>query len=492
MVITCPNPDCRKQWDIDDAFAGKRVSCQACKTAFVVPGPVSQAEPDPTPYTTSAEDDDSTEDSRRPSQAAVSAQAGGPRRAPTPPGMPPIPARPAGPPSVPTGSGGKRVPGGGGSPPPPPLPPPPPPPGGAGNNINLVMSALVRAMSIQKVEYFILGLIVLSLVGGLPVLLLLALSAAARSYVLVGVSTLAAVVLGTGLLGVLAGGMAHLADMDERGRKAGIGSAFGFWVSRFVSLFMGAVLFAAVIVVVLVAVNGLILLLNRGGTAGSFLAALLFVPQLVLNLGMVIALLVWVLVPIAIATENIPALQAIRRLQTCLCHDAGRLFVHFAVSVVVGIVILLVLAALLGPALGVTSLTNSSLSSMLSDPSMASLMMGHGSSGGYSLGPDMLRAFFGGLVVLVIVGYLSAYWVGSFTGYYKDALRRNFGPLPPPPPPPYIIVTCPNPTCGKKLRVSVAFAGKRVSCPSCSKPVIVPPLPPPPLPGVVSGPAFPS
>jgi len=42
MVIRCPNPDCKKQWKIDDALAGKRVLCGACRKPFVVPKPASE------------------------------------------------------------------------------------------------------------------------------------------------------------------------------------------------------------------------------------------------------------------------------------------------------------------------------------------------------------------------------------------------------------------------------------------------------------------
>jgi hypothetical protein len=497
MVVTCPNPACKKRLTIGDALVGKRVSCRACKTAFTVTEQASEGVP--SPQAASAEVHLGSEHFEYLPHTAASAQPNGSGQPPVPPGMPRPPEKhdvraasnpPGGPPPLPRDPGAGRVPGGSGPLPPAPptlMPPVPPPPGGSGSNINLVMNGLVRAMNASKIGYFTLTAIILLLVMAVVMAVVAGIEAVTRNGAIQLLALLVATVPCAGLTGVVAGGMAYLADMDERGRKAGIGSAFGFCARKFGSLFMGAVLFVVVVVGVLAVVNGLVLLLNRGGTLGSLLASLLFLPQLVINLGMVIALLVWVLVPVAIASEDVTATQAIGRLRTCLCRDAGRLFVHFAVSVVAAIVILLVLGALLGPALGITSLTNSSLSSMLTESPFESLMMGSGSGGGFSLGPSMLRGFFTLLVGFAVMGYLSAFWVGSFTGYYKDALRRGFRPQAPLPPPDGIMVTCPNPQCGKKLRVGVALAGKRVSCPSCKWPLTVPPLPGPPSPGVAVG-----
>jgi len=88
---------------------------------------------------------------------------------------------------------------------------------------------------------------------------------------------------------------------------------------------MGAVLFGAVVLVALAAINGLIVLLNRSGAAGSLLAAFLFLPQFVMNLALALAVIVGVLVPVAIATENVGASQAVGRLLNCVQRDTSRL-----------------------------------------------------------------------------------------------------------------------------------------------------------------------
>jgi hypothetical protein len=500
MVVTCPNPQCKKRLTIDDALVGKRVSCRACKTVFNVTGQTSEVEAAPARREAPADVHLSDEDFDYPPRAG--AQPSGPRPASTPPGPPRLPEKhgvhaagnpSGGPPPLPTSPGVRRVPGGSRPLPPAPptlVPPPPAPPAGAGNSINLVVNGLVRALSASKIGYFILGEIVLYVVMAVAIVLLVSVVRVTKNGGVLFLGLAAAGVLYVGLIGVLAGGMAHLADMDERGRKAGIGSAFGFCARKFVSLFMGAVSFAVMIGVVLAVVNGLAVLLNVAGDAGSFLAALLFLPQFAIDLILGVALAVWVVVPVAIAAENLTALQAIGRLGTCLCRDAKRLFVHFAISAAIGVAVVSILIVLFWLPVAMMFATNSPVPSMLKDGIESAMRSAFGSSGMESGpvlprigGPDLLRTFFGALVGLAVVGYLSAYWVGSFTGYYKDALRRGFRPPVPLPPPDGIIVTCPNPLCGKKLKVSVALAGKRVSCLSCTRPFTVPPLPPP-LPGV--------
>jgi hypothetical protein len=308
---------------------------------------------------------------------------------------------------------------------PPVLPPRLPLPGGDGNSMSFVLSSIVRAFSVHKIGFYMLAAIISLILWGIPTLFLEVVAARVRSDVLLAICRFLSSILGIGLAGVLAGGMARLTDADGRGGRAGISDAFGFCASRFVPLFVGSALFAIVIVVANVVTNGFVFLLNRGGTAGSFLAAFLFLPQFALNVGLAIAYAVSVLIPAAIAVEDTTALGAIGRLQSCLCRDTSRLFVFFSCSVVGGLAIALVLVALLGPALLITLSTNSSFSSMFSISALESQMeSGRGLS--HSPWPDRLRLFFGALAVLALMGYLAAYWVGSFTGYYRDALRRGF------------------------------------------------------------------
>jgi hypothetical protein len=47
MMVLCANPTCKKRLRVDDARAGKRVSCPACRTMLVAPQPGSKAEVSP-------------------------------------------------------------------------------------------------------------------------------------------------------------------------------------------------------------------------------------------------------------------------------------------------------------------------------------------------------------------------------------------------------------------------------------------------------------
>jgi hypothetical protein len=244
------------------------------------------------------------------------------------------------------------------------------------------------------------------------------LARAAKSEVLVKICVWLAAVLYVGLLGVLAGGMAHLADMDERGRKASVSSALGFCMKKFAPLFSGTVLFAIVASLVFLAANRIPLFLDRQGNAGSFLAALLSLPQFAVNVAVLVTLVVWVLVPIAIAAENASAGQAVGRLCTCLFRDTGRLLVQFAISIALAIMMLQVLAALLlAPMLATFGI--SGFRSMVA-------LFSFDLFGFSSPVPFLLRAIFVGLIAVDVMAYFAAYWVGSFTGYYRDALRRGF------------------------------------------------------------------
>jgi len=432
MVIACPN--CGKKLRISDELAGQQRPCPACKQPLAIPKAGAPAGP-PLRHTSSSP---SGAGAGRPRTVAASpgppdaphaqVSAGGPTPplaggaasvvAPpgaTPPPLPPtVGRRPivGGPPPLPPGATSKKHPGGqrtlpGTS------------PGGAGNAIGLVIQGLVRALSVHKLAYFLVGVVVFGLIFAVLAAAPLWMSARSESLVIQILCLLAISVLGVGLLGVLVGGMAHLAHVDESGGRGTLVSAFGFCGRRCVSLFAGAVMFGVAVLTVLYAIHKMILMLNDNRTVGSLLASVLFLPQFLINVGLVLALIVGVLIPIIIAAEDASALQAIRRVLQCVRCDTGRLLVHLATSILIGLVISVVLGSLVGGGLVMTWVSNgadleSTFLSMFMENS-------HGPWG------DRLRLFCTSVVVCVVVGYLLAYWVGSFTGYYKDTLRRQFG-----------------------------------------------------------------
>jgi tetratricopeptide (TPR) repeat protein len=98
MVVLCPNLTCKKRLRVNDALAGKRMSCPACKTVLVAPQPVFKPRAGLMPHVTSPE-------VGRPSEGSA--------RSPDATGkMPPDPSRPTPPPpdKRPTGvTSGVRV-----------------------------------------------------------------------------------------------------------------------------------------------------------------------------------------------------------------------------------------------------------------------------------------------------------------------------------------------------------------------------------------------
>ena len=128
MVITCPNPDCKKRLKVDDALVGRRVSCPVCKTAFVIEKPAPMNAPTPASSSAAAGGSDAgtagmpgtTQGGQ--GAAAVPGSIGQLIAKPVPQpsaagSVKKVPA-PGGPPPLPAGAGGKKTSG------PPPLPKP--------------------------------------------------------------------------------------------------------------------------------------------------------------------------------------------------------------------------------------------------------------------------------------------------------------------------------------------------------------------------------
>jgi hypothetical protein len=433
MVVSCPH--CKARLKIDDRLAGKRAACPSCKAALIIPASASAPAND-TPSAPKLAAPPGAGPAPGPPPLPDAAAAAGPaatgaakpaHEAPTPnsravPAPPPLPKNTAakvtaptgGPPPVPTGPAVKKDMG------------PPPIPGASGGSVGdsltFVMSALVRALSVQKIGYSILGGIVFTILFCVPAGILLFLAAKSESLTVVRMVVPIVAVLYTGLIGVLAGGMAHLADADARDRRGSLGSAFGFCARRFVPLFAGTVLFGVVLLVVLFVVNRPIMYLDRSGGAGAVFASLLLLPQFAINMGMAIAYSVVVLVPIAIAAdENVGASQAVSRLLQCVRRDTSRLLVHLVTSVLMGVVIVVALGGLVVACLVATLWANGG------DPALPMFLV---LTLLESDTPTRLRAIGIVLILLILLGYLLAYWAGSFTGYYRDALRRGLGAQP--------------------------------------------------------------
>lgn len=448
MVISCPH--CGRKLRVGDDLVGQQRLCPVCKQPFSVPktgepfGPPPGRRPPVSPSPGVGSDRSQTAPAGPGDMEARSAPMPGPQS--VRPGLPHV-AEPAGrpappsagvaagtpmprrvtPPSLPTGAGRGTTTGG-----PPPLPPgaragkapggPPPIAGGApdgAKHIGFAMRGLLRAASVQKIGYFVLVQMALIPVHIVFRQIFISAFNPMDGMLLEGICVATGAVLYIGLAGVLVGGLAHLSDLDDQGRSGNLSNAFGFCVSRFVPLFAGAVLLGVMVVVPLYGVNRGIFWLSEGSTAGSLLGALLFLPQFVINMVLVTAFVIGVLVPIAVAVEDIGASAAVSRLLDCVRRDTGPMFVQLAASVLIGAVISLVLGVLVFGPLVLTCGTNGS-------SRIEQMMVGYMALSRLD-GADGLRMLAVGLIALVVGGYLSAYWVGSFTAYYRDARHRAFG-----------------------------------------------------------------
>lgn len=217
-----------------------------------------------------------------------------------------------------------------------------------------VVSALTQALDLRKLGLFLAG----SLVLGICLCLVLALGAASKNLAVFLLLSLLALPLAIGLSGVLAGGVARLAHLDGQGQPGTIGEAIGFCRQRFLSLFGGTLLMVFVVLLASVLLNGFVALLNNSRTIGSLLGALLFVPQMLLNLVLFVAFLTIVLVPAAIAVDDVSVGPAFGRVIGCLRHHVRELTVQIGVAMFFGSIVVGLLASLLAAALLPTMSTN--------------------------------------------------------------------------------------------------------------------------------------
>ena len=465
MVCACPH--CGGKFKIDDSFAGRQATCPKCKNPFIIPKapletanqqeaiktiPTAVQVPTPNiavqPPPVRSSPDSQPAGHAPPLTPKVEAHVAGLKKAPVPPPLP-------------INTAAQKAPGPKG---PPPLPPktdpktkgpgrPPDIPRTAGTAsgaaINLVIGGLVRALSARKLVFGFLVCIFLLLFWLGPTIILIGIAESSGSRALSTICCIISITLYIGIVGTFSGGIAYMGHMEQQRHIVGIGKALGFCSRKFISLFFGSVLFVVVILLVSLLTNGFIVFLNRSITVGSLLAAVLFVPQFILNFALVLAFGVGVLVPCAIAVENIGALDAISRLVTCVRRDTGQLMIHFTATILFSAVVMTVICILLFLAMTPTVATNGPPSirstvgafipfSGTGDGGMSaslkrfeqefSRMSGFGESRRTSSGPwgGRSRWFFMILVLVLPCIYAGVYWILSFTAYYEAAKSRFF------------------------------------------------------------------
>ena len=366
----------------------------------------------------------------------------------------------------------------------------------AGATINRVVDSLVRALCIRKLGFFLLasmaiGLLLYLLSYGLVKIIMPSenlniedLDSLIGDFVFVSIVV---TIVAVGMTGVMVGGVAYLTHMEEQGRSVGISDAFRFCGRKFGSLFGGAVLFLIIVLLVLAVTNGFISLLSGGRTVGSLLAALLFLPHFALNFVSLLAVVISVIIPCAIAVENAGPIVAISRFIACVRRDTGHLMVHFIITAFFSSLVM-VMVSFVFAVLFITMFFNSGASSGIpgptslfgkvgtiqgSDVEFASrdshgigerlvrnisfeTGIGNGTHNGKIMSGDLnrqrryrdmfeqssgtiktpwglkLRLFFAALVIASTVSYSAVFWIVSFTNYYRG-VRPKISMIAPPP-----------------------------------------------------------
>jgi hypothetical protein len=327
--------------------------------------------------------------------------------------------------------------------------------------VDVVMEGLAQAMSWRKLGFFMLGQLIIQIIT----LLVLLFAKASIETFLVMVPVV--IVLVIGLSGVLAGGVSYMTHARGQGRAESIRETFRFLTQRFLSLFGGTLLLAFLLILLLGLINGLVAFLNKNPTIGSFLGALLFIPQAIANLAVVLTFLVGVLVPCAVAVENIGAGQALTRLVTCVRRYSAPLMVYVGVTSLFGAIVTFLLAGLLFAALVPTLRTNgpsinATLFNMLEEsfpapspsasspfatgPGSRSFLTERSETGRRLQQPvgDWIRELSLGILYIAVLAYPMVFWICTFTRYYEFVLpslgvttkaEAPAGPPRPPPPP---------------------------------------------------------
>jgi len=334
--------------------------------------------------------------------------------------------------------------------------------------LDQVFEGMGQALSVRKLSFFLLSAIAALVALGLLIRTGFAIGSAV-GFVILPIANSAAI----GLLGVIAGGVAHLAIEEGQGRTCRLVEAIAFCRQQFVALFFGAILLAVGVGTAGGMVNGLVALLNQSRTVGSLVGSVLFVPQVLVNAALVVLLLVGVLVPCAVAAERIGPTQAIKRVVSLLVQRPAGLLLQFGVTLFFGVMTLFVLAVLATVSLGPTLATNGpstgrwmpslpSLDAGQQDvagamgqlQSLLSGMDGDQSPGlfpGMSLSsePPASRAHWGdwlrelgiGIVLIAVLAFPVVFWICAFARYYESVMPTFPAPGPETKPPPPLTET---------------------------------------------------
>lgn len=437
MIVHCPH--CRRKLTVDDALEGQRRLCPVCHVEFDIPtatrsaphAPGSIERPPITPRPQPVGPD--------PATAGATGVLLSPAPAPASHAVPqPTITRPQ---STAFPDGRRPI---------------------APQDVSAFgqsLSALSRTFSPQKLGFFVLGGGVIAVVVAMMVWISARMVAGAASS-----STLAAafawlvltVIVAVGLLGVVAGGVAHLATCEAQGNSARIANAIRFCRRRFLSLFASLVLMLIALQLAVLLANGIVWIIREIPSLGPPLAALLFLPQAAANLILLVAALTCVLLPCIIAADDVGIAVAVPRLLEQYRRRYAALLGQLGLSLALAMVLGVVAAQLALGSLGMTIPTNGpklgfDVTSLLpaerdTQPDFSALFQGiqdtsrnkafqlpqeptaHSSSARGSergdqggLTGDTLRNLSILLVLVCAIAVPAVYWIVSFTEFYRTA-----------------------------------------------------------------------
>jgi hypothetical protein len=422
MHVYCPH--CQSRLNVEDRLAGTTGQCPGCNEAFVIPTSSAHVEaPASEPV------------------AVVAGGGGGAAPAHAPQAVPTHPEKVARPrisaPFEPQVSGESVI--------------------------GAAVGALMKALNVKTLGFYLAGTIAILIV----VYTLLRVGVATGNREVMAGLSLISLVIGVGLCGVLAGGVAFMAHSETRREQVQVKRALQFCGAKFIALFGGFWIAILGVVLALALVNGTISFLTKL-PFGPLVTAMLFIPHFLVNFLLLVVLPCVVLVPCSIAVENGGAVSALKWLVGCMIRQPRALVVHVAMTLLFTYVVAVVYVAPVLLVLVLTGYSNSADEPMdWSELLPTSWISGEmGSSGpdqtvrddwGFQAPPpafsnprtsgarapdrrtvpapvqeqpgvgshlasgNWLRVISAGVIVVAGLGYMAAYWIVSMTGFYERA-----------------------------------------------------------------------
>jgi len=293
-------------------------------------------------------------------------------------------------------------------------------------NIDAIVVSLTRALSLKK-----LGLYWLLMAATFLVAAAIQFGAALTGNPEVAAgAVLVSGVLGLGMAGVAAGGLARMTHLENQRRGERFVEALAFSLRHFHSLFGAALMLGVVLLLLFGMVNGMAYLLNRERHVGSLVAAVFYLPQYLLNAAGVLCFLAMAVMFCAMAVENVGAFRGLARLGACVLRRPRELLIQIILVMVFGVIAgVFVVVAL--TAVGVmTDLTNGpaafsgAVQSLWQGKLGAAAGIDNAGSAAEALvrsprSGDWLRLVWKGLIGLVALSYPAVYGVVAFTGFYE-------------------------------------------------------------------------